>query len=298
MNLFPFRIAFLVLHPSKVKQTIVSLCVLALVGFAFIPNAIAVVGSSESFPQTSLTPLQSEIQKQKRRLDSPDVEERRDALMRLGTLRHVEASRVAAAGLNDTLPIVRATATNAVLWLPPEERAALLIPILTDKDWFVRQEATYAVGHTRSRSAVGPLTELLLKDKIPGVRGAAAVALGEIGNADAVPYLSSVLSAEAPLPTGSKSKKREQNVFVLRAAARSLGQIASRQGVAALAASVRNQKVVNDVRREAAIALGIIGDSAAVPALQEALASPDPYLSEAAFEALRKISSLTAPPSR
>ena len=44
-----------------------------------------------------------------------------------------------------------------------------------------------------------------------------------------------------------------------------------------------------DVRREAATALGMIGDPAAAPALRAALDSSDPYLAEAARAALRKL---------
>jgi len=46
-----------------------------------------------------LTPVQRELERQRRRLKSDDVEERRDALMRLVT-EAPDASRVAAAGLS------------------------------------------------------------------------------------------------------------------------------------------------------------------------------------------------------
>jgi HEAT repeat protein len=45
------------------------------------------------------------------------------------------------------------------------------------------------------------------------------------------------------------------------------------------------------VRREAARALGLIGDPAAIPTLRAALATRDPYLSEIAAEAIRKLQS-------
>ncbi|HET6892341.1 MAG TPA: HEAT repeat domain-containing protein, partial [Pyrinomonadaceae bacterium] len=98
-----------------------------------------------------------EIEKQRERLTSPEVEERRDAVMRLAALRRPEASRAALAALNDALPIVRATAVGAVLWLPGEESARALIPLLNDKHEFVRQETAYALGRIGSRTAVAPL---------------------------------------------------------------------------------------------------------------------------------------------
>ncbi len=234
------------------------------------------------------TPMQREIELQRRRLSSTEVEERRDALMRLGNLRRPDASRAAAAGLNDPAPIVRVTAAHAILFLPPQEAITLLSPLLKDKSEFVRRETAYAMGETRSRAAVEPLANLLLVDKEAGVRGAAAVALGEIGDESAVPALSQVLGGPTPAQKKKKSKAQE-NEFVLRAAARALGQIRSRAGVDILIATLGNEAHAGDVRREAAIALGLIGDPAAVPALRAAFSSEDPYLSEAAGEALHRL---------
>lgn len=237
-----------------------------------------------------LTPLQHEIERQRRRLSSAEIEERRTALMRLGNLKRPEASRVAAAGLNDIAPIVRVTAAHAILSLPQQEAVTLLIPLLQDRLEFVRREAAYALGVTRSRSAVGPLTRLLLADKESGVRAAAAMALGQIGDEAAVSALSQVLSGAEQSQKKKKAKVRE-NEFVVRAAARSLGQIRSRAGVDVLIAALANDANASDVRREAATALGMIGDPSAVPALRVAFASDDPYLSEAAREALRRLRS-------
>jgi HEAT repeat protein len=234
-----------------------------------------------------LTPVQRELESQRRRLKSEDIEERRDALMRLGNLKRPDASRVAAAGLTDLAPIVRATAAHAILSLPQADAATLLIPLLQDKSEFVRREAAFALGETRSGSAVAPLEVVLLNDKETGVRGAAAVALGEIGDESAAPALARVLAGQPE----KKKAKAESNVFVMRAAARSLGQIKSRASVDVLIAALANEANDNDVRREAATALGLIGDTAAAPALQAAFASIDPYLAEAAHAALRRLKS-------
>src|SRR5688572_26288793 len=92
----------------------------------------------------SQTPLQIAIENQRERLASSDVEERRDALMRLGNLHNAEASRAAVPALSDPSPIIRVTATKAVLSLDPNESASLLLPLLKDKDEFVRREAAYS----------------------------------------------------------------------------------------------------------------------------------------------------------
>jgi HEAT repeat protein len=233
-----------------------------------------------------LTPMQKEIERQRQRLKSEEIEERRDALMRLRNLKRPDAARVAIAGLNDASPIVRVAAAHAVMSLPQAEAASLLLPLLTDKLEFVRREAAYALGETRSRSAVASLTNVLISDKEMTVRSAAAVALGEIGDESAVQPLAQVLTAQ---PSKKKKAKAEPNDFVKRAAAQALGRIKSRSGVDVLIATLANEANDNDVRREAATALGLIGDSSATAALQVAFTSSDPYLSDAARDALRRL---------
>ncbi len=241
----------------------------------------------------NLTARQLEIEKERVRLISADVEERRDALTRLGSMQHHEASRVAVSALSDPVAIIRATAASSILSLPGDEGASHLLPLLKDKDEFVRREAAYALGKARSRSPVSALAELLLSDKEDGVRGAAAVALGQIGDEAGVVPLSAVLNPQIAMPD-SKSKKNkkprgEQNLFVLRSAARSLGQIGSRAGTPALILVIQDEKAEDDLRRESATALGRIRDSSALPSLRAALTARDPYLAEAAKEAIHRI---------
>lgn len=263
---------------------------------AVLSNGTAAVFARPSFKQepsaaTSLTPLQLEIEKQRMRLSSAEVEERRDALTRLGSMHSPEASRVALTALGDAVAIVKVSAAEAILSLPPDESARSLIPLLSDKDEFVRRETAYALGKTRSRTAVAALIERLLNDKIDAVRGAAAVALGQIGDETAVSSLASVLNPQFGLVASKRSKKNKkpENPFVLSAAARSLGQIGSRVGLPALIRALQDEQGEADVRRESALALGTVGDPSALPALRAALTALDPYLSQAAQEAIRKI---------
>ncbi|HEY6804680.1 MAG TPA: HEAT repeat domain-containing protein [Pyrinomonadaceae bacterium] len=245
---------------------------------------IAVLGVSlcvPTFAHPQSTSIQETIEAQRQRLNSADAEERRDALMKLGSMRRPEASSVAMAGLSDAAPMVRAVAAKAILAVGSEQSVPALLPLLNDKDDFVRREAAYALGLTKSRAATSALTGLLVGDKEDGVRSAAAVALGEIGDEAAVISLAGVLAPEG--------KKREKNGFVMRAAARSLGQTRSRAGVPALVVALGNEKLDGDIRREAAQALGLIGDPSAVSALRTAATSEDPYLAQAAVNSLKKL---------
>src|SRR5829696_4413667 len=128
------------------------LCALSVI-FIFTCAPLIILAQEGPPDPSSLTPLQLEIQKQRRRLNSSETEERRDAVMRLGWLKRPESSRAAAEALNDSAAIVRATAARSVLALPAEEAAALLLPQLQDRDAFVRQETAYALGETRSRQS-------------------------------------------------------------------------------------------------------------------------------------------------
>lgn len=264
------------------------------------PAARAACTAAVTRTQAELTPLQHEIKVQTARLSSADAEERRDAVLRLGAMARPESSRAAAAALGDREAIVRATAARSVLSLPSGEAATLILPLLRDRDEFVRREAAYALGLTRNAIGLEALASAVEADKRPSVRGAAAVALGQIGDARAVPALTGVLSRRLPASgffNRIRRRKVEEDEFVRRAAAVSLGQIGSREAVPALIEALSDARAPGDVRREAARSLGLIGDPAAVPALRLVLAHQDAYLSHIAFEALRKIepSAATAP---
>lgn len=254
-------------------------------------GTVAAVELNRFAYQQGLTPLQLEIEKQKLRLNSLETEERRDAAMRLGALGRAEASRAALSALADPSSIVRVAAANAVLFLPADESVAVLIPLLNDRDPFVRQEVAYSLGGTHNSRAVAALVERLTTDKDDGVRGAAAVALGTIHDEVAVLPLAQVLSPAGLSSRRARKRKTRENEFVLRAAARSLGKIGSRAGAPALIQVLTNDALASDIRREAALGLGLIGDPAAIPALQAATSGDDPHLSQIAFESLRRIAS-------
>jgi len=273
----------------KLAQSI-ALLTAGLICFAHVSPGLARKSLPGNQAERNLTPLQREIAKQQERLGSAEAEERRDALMKLNGLRRPEASRVALSALNDPSPAVRAVAVKAVLALPAAEVVPSLVPLLADKDEFVRQETAYALGKTHYKAAVPALEEALLTDKKDGVRAAAAVALGDIADDLAVPGLIQVLSGQPLTSIKTKRKpKREKNEFVLRAVAVALGQIRNRAAVPALVAVLGDEKTSSDVKREAARSLGLIADPSAVPALQTAQTSSDPYLSEIALLALRRI---------
>jgi HEAT repeat protein len=249
---------------------------------------------------------------------SGTTEVKRTALLQIRNLNSAEASRLAVPALRDSSEIVRATAAFSVIYLPKEEAAPLLLPLLSDKSTLVRREAAYALGKVRDTTVVSPLIQILQKDKIAEVRNAAAIALGEIGDVNAVDILTQIL----------QKKPKDEDEFTRRSAARSIGQIAQiiqtgeteivtptsflpdkfkavetpkypnlieafpsfRPAATVLIQTLQNPREFQDVKREAAFALGAIGDKAAIPVLQANLNNEDYYLAEICKEALRKIS--------
>ena len=265
----------------------------------FCANGPVASAQQHALPKTfttqssdSLTPFQRQIESERRRLSSSSTEERRDAVARLGAMGHPESSRAASLGLRDRAAIVRATAARAVISLGPADATSLLTPLLRDRDEFVRREAAYALGLTRSPNAVPALVAALENDKQPSVRGAAAVALGEIGDPRTVAPLAAKLTGRIPA-SGFLNRvirrKQDEDEFVRRSSAVSLGRIGSREGVPALIEALSRERAGDDVRREAARALGLIGDPSAIPALRSVLTARDPYLSRIAYDALRKL---------
>jgi HEAT repeat protein len=245
------------------------------------------------------------------------TEQKRGALLEIRNLETADASRIAVSALRDASEIVRATAAASVVFLPTDEAARNLLPILRDKKPLVRREAAYALGQVRNPGAISSLLQVAQKDKVLEVRNAAVIALGEIGDVSAVNELVKFL----------QRKPQTKEEFLRRSAARSIGQIAQivqtgrleavtpenflpepykplsrsnypkliesfppfRFAIALLIQILQNPKEFQDVKREAAFALGAIGDESAVPILQNNLGSEDYYLAEICRESLKKI---------
>jgi len=221
------------------------------------------------------------------RLKSNDTETRRDAVHQLRVLENAVASRIAAPFLKDKAEIVRATAAEAVIFLPTDEAVALLLPLLKDKSEYVRREACSALGEAHGKSATPDLIRVLQTDKQIIVRATAAIALGEIADERAIAPLSQVLISPKP----RKKDLKDVDEFLRRSTARALGVIRDKRGVPALSAALRDLKNADDVRRESAFALGLIADKSATEVLRENLNAADYLLAGIAADALLRINS-------
>ena len=248
------------------------------------------------------------------------TEQKRGALFEIRNWRLEEASRIALPALRDKDEIVRATAAFSVIYLPADEAFNALAPNLQDKAEIVRRETAYALGKIQNFAAINPLIQTFQKDKAAEVKNACVIALGEIGDAAAVDFLTQIL----------RQKPTETDEFLRRSAARSIGQIAQiiqikqsytvtpesflpeklklvtlekyenlslkfsqfRQAVPVLTRILQNAQESDDTKREAAFALGAIGDASALSVLQSNVNSKDYYLAEICKEAVKKLSSV------
>ncbi|NWG18542.1 MAG: HEAT repeat domain-containing protein [Chloroflexi bacterium] len=123
------------------------------------------------------------------------------------------------------------------------------IQLLHSPDVQIRQFVAYLLGQTRDARAIEPLIDAL-QDEHVGVRGAAANALGTLGDISAVPYLKPLL----------RHTNRQLVVWAAFALTR-LGH----DHFDAIEQALQVDDV--DVRRSAILAMQQLGDQRAIPPL-------------------------------
>jgi len=118
------------------------------------------------------------------------------AVRALGRLNHPAGNAVIAHAIEDADPSVRRAALSVVLIVNFYRDYDALVSALADDDGDVRRRAAQLVGEFRVESAVPALEALLTADDVPGVREAAAWALGRVGGADAQRALTAAMGTE------------------------------------------------------------------------------------------------------
>jgi HEAT repeat protein len=258
---------------------VVKLLFIALAGFATVSIDRGQVATASIHPQPARQrseEVSSEIARLNTQLNSSDEEERRSAVLALSALETLAARESLVAALQDRSDRVRAAAITGLGRLDDPSLATIIAPLLSkDKSAFVRKSAAYAIGRLRSPAGTAALVAAL-GDKEFEVRGAAAVALGEYSDAQAVGPLIRALS--------------DKSEFVRAHAAHALGGN-GRAAVSAVPSLIRMLTSDPDLepKRQAAYALGQIGDPSALHALRAAVRANDPHLSSAALTAIENI---------
>jgi HEAT repeat protein len=181
-----------------------------------------------------------------------DVSRRRESLSVLATLKDPANEEKARRSLTDEDWYVRGQAAIA---LARANKAAAkdLLPLLEDKNWFVRSAALEGLGLLRDPS-VGPDVQRLLDPSDPYICARAASLLGEINFAPATDSLQKLLAAD--------------DDQVKRAAATALGMLKVQAAEDPLTALLKDDSFA--VRAAAASALGKLGDHKAESAVETA----------------------------
>lgn len=245
-------------------------------------------------------------------------EDKRDALFEIRNYRSATASVIAVPALSDRNEIVRATAAASVVFLPASEAFRALASLLSDRRPFVRKEAAYALEKVGYPGSAPAIISALRRERDTEAAAAFVIALGATGDRTAI----------EPLLGYLRSRPSEETEFIRRSAARSIGRIAQiirtgnatvttpqnflpekfkdagaeqevllandsffRLAVSVLESVLQDVRESDDTRREAAFALGAIGEKTAIDVLKKHENSRDPYLVEIVREALLKLTS-------
>ncbi len=209
-------------------------------------------------------------------LGHPSAAVRQGAIAALNSLGHPDMPARAMELLNDPDPLVRESAVRIAGYFGFPECADLLFERCHDTADNVRRAAIESIPFLEDIDGKGVIATLItaLKDEAPGVRAAAARALGEVENPQAVIHLLHALD--------------DAEVWVRYYAARSLGTHASPEALEALT-RLAHTDPANMVRAAAMEALGQIGGARAVAALAPLTEAQERDLSRAALDALGHI---------
>ncbi|MCX7753302.1 MAG: HEAT repeat domain-containing protein [Blastocatellia bacterium] len=213
-------------------------------------------------------------------LRAPDATRRRDALLALSAFHDPALLPLFQMAAQDSEASVRAAAIMALGQFNPTEASMglkevipLLLQAVRDSHPLVRRAAAWTLGRVRDPRATNALREAA-RDSDAAVRAAAIEALAEHPDDVALPTL--------------LERLQDKDAFVRRQAARALGRWRAQAATIPLITRMTREKDP-EVKRAIAWALGEIGDPQATETLRTLSRSPDPYLSEAAREALRKV---------
>lgn len=237
-------------------------------------------------------PLQKDLLS---RLASGDEEERIDAVARISALWRdrpdsADASAITAIGdslRQDSSPVVRALAaraleTSAGSHSGGDAVATLIAALGKEREVAVRKAIIYALARYPQPQVTAALIPVL-NDRNSELRATAAYALAESGDS----------AIEQPLIEALRRRGKDEDAFARSQAARGLGRIGGRDSINPLLETLTRDKS-QEVRREAARALGRIAskqDAKVIEALRDAALSNDPYLADAADDAIASINS-------
>jgi HEAT repeat protein len=216
------------------------------------------------------------------------------AVRALGKLRDARAIEALSARLDDRDKEVRRSAATALGALRDVRAADALTQALTDGSWRVVESAEKALRKLRTAPRTAVLVELLQHADL-GRGHVAAARLGDLGDPEAIAPLLQVAESRAQ-PDGVR-------VAALQAVAklgdRRAAEVALRllPGLDALPEGGMSLGGPALLRSEIARIIGQVGDAGAAPALVELLGDGNPYVRLAAIQALGAVGDTSVIPA-
>ncbi|CAE6718398.1 hypothetical protein R69658_01245 [Paraburkholderia aspalathi] len=243
------------------------------------------------------------------------AEDVRDAAAQsLSNLKDPESGPLLAPWTTHDDPFVRQAALRGLRELRFAGALEPALAALSASEDGVRLEAVSVLGWLKSERALGPLTAVAAQDPSAAVRRAAIGALG-ISAAATDETIAALLSAlrdaawqvreEAAATLGKLRALSAQDALIAALsddywqvrlqAVRALGKLgaananANANATASAAVAALLTHAISNLRKEAALSLGELGDTASLPALHAAATDPDPEVRKAARIALAQI---------
>ena len=209
-------------------------------------------------------------------IDDPSVTIRRNVSELLSNISDEKMIMTFNQLLKDDDPQVRLTATKALSKIGGPVAASSLSIAIKDQDRRVREHAVRALGKTGNASLAPLLLNVLNSDQAIEVRQRAAESIAKLGYSSGLKQMLRIL------------KNENEPEEVRAAVANAVGILGGMTEVPVLVSLLKSVSVL--LRMNAAIALGKIGDSSALPTLKYLVESDqDPHVRGAAILALLEI---------
>jgi HEAT repeat protein len=130
------------------------------------------------------------------------IEARFAVVRAIGYMRHTSGNDVLLTAMADPDAGVRAAAVTAWRGMFGQQTAQPVVPLLGDRDAFVRAQAAAVIGTMGEQTGRAALEALVVGDLDPAVRRNAAWALGQLGNAASRAVLLQATSDKSGLVNG------------------------------------------------------------------------------------------------
>jgi HEAT repeat protein len=197
--------------------------------------------------------------------------------------------------LKDEIPAVAQSAAKALVSYGPQAVNSLA-RVLTEREPHAREQAVRALGQIQDERVI-PALSTALNDAEPSVRNTLAVTLGKMGEGYVIPALCQLLQDTDPAVVQSAIAAIEKIGLPANPLEQAIYAVAKRDWVRAVvlgSASVESltralRSTDEEVRREAARSLGLIGDSQAIKPLTESMQDERWFVRETAALALGRI---------